>query len=1042
MSREQTRARFAARNNARRNWLASGASALTLVLGSTAVQAQDNEDGAASASPTTTASNASDGGDRIVVTGSRIRSDGMQAPVPVTVVGGDELEALSPGALITGVTQLPQFYGSQTPNSGNFFNRSGYGSLDLRGLGVNRTLTLLNGRRTPSTSAFGGVDINLFPEAMIQSVETTTGGASAAYGSDAVAGVVNFVLDTNFTGLELSAQGGITDRSDGENYEVSAAYGTSFAGGRGHFLVSGEYYNQDGIQNYQGRDWYQAYGTFGSGTDAAPFRFVPGTVSANSSYDGRIRAPGTSINGLQFDRNGNVEPYVPGTLSQFPALIPPARTAGNGALDDLGAEVRSLYPDLERYSVFAYADFEVSDNFTVFAQYLHGQTNTWQYNTPRSSFNGTPTALTIFQDNAFLPADLRATMINEDIPSFTLRRMGSLEDIGLGYLDDTTTQHIGTAGFTLELDNDGFLGGWNIDGFYQYGHSERVWKQQGLRVDRIFAAIDAVDDGSGNVVCRVSLFGDAFPGCEPLNLFGRGNASAAAIDYVVGFEPGQSVTTPIYFADDGFASGRTYSYTSNAEKTNITTFEQHFAELSASGDIIDLWAGPLAGAFGASYRRDEILQLVQDGTNLASDHDNGHPVLCSGEAPGLRGVSVPDCRNTVGIQYSKVSNIKGAATVWEAFGEILMPLVDSDDFTANASGAFRWADYSGSGSVWAYKGGIELGFMNDQLRLRGTYSRDVRAANLSERFDKTGGTANVDDPRTVGVIESDLVTRFSGGNPAVRPEEADTFTAGVVFAPDFAPGLSLSLDYYNIKISDAISQVGAQEVLNRCFNGAQEFCDLVTTVDGATTPSSTGAITLVGDVFVNVAEAAVEGLDFEASYNTDVNLFGGDETLNVRMFASWLFERSDTDFNGSVTDRTGQTGADQISLVYLPYADFKATGGITYRNGGFSTLIQARHIGAGLQDACGVAGRCPLPQPRIIEDNTVSAVTYVDLRVGYEFDLGGAELEVFGNVTNLGDASPPLTPTYSAFQGYSTQFNPAVYDVLGRRYTVGVKLRM
>ncbi len=1003
--------------------LVTGASAIALAAISSAAQAQANSEASAEEDAPPPANQ-----DRIVVTGSRIATDGMQAPVPVTVVGAQELENLSPGALITAVTQLPQFYGSQTPNSGNFFTRSGYGSLNLRGLGVNRTLTLLNGRRVPSTSAFGGVDINLFPEAMIQSVETTTGGASAAYGSDAVAGVVNFVLDTNFEGIELSAQAGITSRDDGENYELSGIYGTSFAGGRGHFIVAGEYYDQEGIFTYDDRDWYQAWGTFGSGTQADPYRFVPNTVSANASFDGRISAPGTAIHQLVFDRNGNVSAYQPGTESQFPYGIPPARTAGSSN-DDLGAEAPSLYPDLQRYSVFAYADYDVSDNLSVFAQYLHGKTSIWQYNTPRSSFGGTPTALTIFQDNFYLPDSLRQTMIDQGIESFTLRRMGSLEDIGLGFLDDETTQHIGVGGLTYELDN-----GWSIDAFYQYGHSQRVWEQRGLRVDRIFAAVDAVDDGTGNPVCRVSLFGNAFPGCQPLNLFGRGNASQGAIDYVTTFDAGQQITTPIAFAEDGFASGRTYSYTSPENKTNITTFEQHFAEISAAGDLVDLWAGPLAIAVGGSYRRDEILQLVQDVTNPSSDHVGGHPVLCNGEAPGLRGVNGADCANTVGIQYSKVSNIRGDAEVWEVFGEFLMPLADTDDFSANLNGAVRWADYSGSGSVWAYKGGLELGFADDQLRLRGTYSRDVRAGNLSERFDKTGGVATVDDPRTAA-IEALNVTRFSGGNPAVNPEEADTFTIGAVFQPDFIPGFSMSLDYYDITIEGAISQVGNQSVLDRCFlQSAQEFCDLITLSTGAATPSAVGDIILVGDVFVNVAQAAVRGIDFEAGYNAPVNLFGGDEMLGARVFASWLLERSETNSSGVTTDFAGQTGATQNSGVYLPYADFKATGSITYSNGGFAALVQARHTGQGVQDV-------QLTEGVGIVDNTVDAVTYVDVRLGYTFELSGAELEVFGNVNNLFDEDPPVTPSYSAFLGYSSQYNASVYDVLGRRYTVGARLR-
>jgi outer membrane receptor protein involved in Fe transport len=1006
----------AAAMSATRRRFACGASIAALALGGTPALAQDVADDVVE-----------EDGESIVVTGSRIRADGMQAPVPVTVVGAEELEVLSPGALITGVSQLPQFYGNQTPNSGNFFVRSGYGSLNLRGLGVNRTLTLLNGRRVPSTSAFGGVDINLFPEAMIASVETTTGGASAAYGTDAVAGVVNFIIDTDYTGLELSAQGGITDRGDGENYELSAAYGTSFADGRGHFLASAEYYDQQGIFNYEDRDWYQAWGTFGSGTSDDPYYFSPGVISANASFDGTIFAPGTPINGLQFDRSGNVSPFVPGPTLQTMIGIPPARTNG-GSGDDLGGEVASLYPDLDRYSVFTYADFEVTDQFKVFGQYLHGRTHVWQYNTPRGSFGGTPTALTIFQDNAFLPDSLRQTMIDNDIESFTLRRMGSIEDIGTMYIDDTTTQHIGVAGFEWAIDTGGgLLDGWQVDGFYQFGHSKRDWRQFGLRVDRIFATVDAVDDGTGNVVCRVSLFGDAFPGCQPINLFGRGNASDAAIDYVTGFEPGQQISTPLYFADSGFSLGQTYDYETREEKVGLTTFKQHFAEISASGNLFEGWAGPIAAAFGGSYRKDSIRQVVQDVTNPPSDHDNGHPVLCNDEAPGLRGVSPPDCANTVGVQYSKVSNILGSADVWEAFGELLVPLVDTDGFSAVASAAGRWADYSGSGTIWAYKGGLELGIA-DMLRLRGTYSRDVRAANLSERFDKTGGAATIDDPRTPEV-EAITVTRFSGGNPNVRPEKADTYTAGVVFQPQFIPGLSASVDWYHIKIDGAISQVGNQQVLDRCFlENAQEFCDLVT-LDGA------GNIILVGDVFVNVAQAQVSGIDAEVSYNTPIAIFGGDESLSARAFGSWLLERSETNSSGIKTDFAGQTGAAQGSQVYLPYADFKATGSLTYRNAGFSSLVQARYTGPGIHDVTLVEGDTIL-------DNSVDSALYIDLRLGYEFPLAGSEAEIFANVTNLFDEDPPVTPSYSAFLGYSSQYNSSVYDVLGRRYTVGIKFKL
>ncbi len=1042
------------RGRLRHAW-AAGASAAALALSAGPAFAEEQPAPAdANQAPVPAADTPASGDGPIIVTGSRVRTDGMQAPVPVTVVSADAIEALSPGPIISGVSQLPQFYGNQTPNSGAFFTRSGYGSLNMRGLGVNRTLTLLNGRRMPSTSAFGGVDINLFPEAMISSVETTTGGASAAYGSDAVAGVVNFILNTDFTGLEASAQGGITDRGDGDNYELSAAYGMPFAGGRGHVLLSGEYYDQKGIHSYEGRDWYQGWGSYGGGTQANPFRFAPHMISNNATPDGLISSTNAAINGWRFNPDGTVGPGVTGSISQGAVGTAGARMAGSGipgtaTYEGNETEVNSLYPDLDRYSLFGYVDFDVTDELTLFAQYLHGRTHIFQYNDPRGAFGVPQTALTIFSGNPYIPANLQQVMTANNIPSFQLRRLGTLEDVGQMYLDDTTEQDVATAGFMYEVPGDGFLGGWDIDGYYQYGSSLRTWKQYGLRVDRIFAAVDAVRNASGQIVCNVSTTAGgaaAFPGCQPVNLFGRGGGSQptpAGYDYVVGFEPGQSINTTLFFPSTGQAT-EPYSYTTSKEKVNLTTFSQHFAELSFAGDILEIWAGKIAGAFGGSYRRDEIFQRVQDVTNPTSNHVSGRPVMCNNPAINLRGVNAGDCGNTVGVQFSKVSNIRGSADVWEAFGELLVPLYDSDDFTMVANGAVRWADYSGSGTIWAYKGGLELGFMKGQLRLRSTYSRDVRAANLAERFDRTGGFANVTDPRNLldtnpaNDATTYGVTTASGGNPNVNPEEADTWTAGVVVQPDMIPGFSASVDFYNIKIADAISTVGTQSVVNRCFQDQDPaFCGLITLADGTTaTPTSTSTLvgSIVGDLYVNVAAAKVEGIDLETSYNSAVRIFGGDpESISLRLLASWLLERSDTGSTGVTNDNAGSVGA-------LPYADFKATASLNYHYGDLTGLLQARYIGNGYQNACGQVGRCGT---RVFyADNGVPAVTYVDLRLGYDFEVQGADVQVSAMVTNLFDVDPPLTPSYVGLSEHAAQSNASLYDVLGRRYTLGIRVKM
>lgn len=970
----------------------------------------------------------------ITVTGSRIALPrGMTSPVPVTAVSAQELDKMDPTSLISSVSQLPQFYGNQTPNNSAFFTRGGTGDLNLRGLGVNRTLTLLNGRRFPSSSAFGGVDINLFPEAMIKGIETTTGGGSAAYGTDAVAGVVNFLLDTKYTGLEADLQAGETERGDAQSYQGSLSWGTNI-GDRAHFEISGSFANQKGIVGYQGRDWYKSQGPV---LDAATntYHIYDGMHSMDMSYDGIIYAPGTALQGMAFDSSGNLVPFTPGSISHGAVGSYGAWTVG-GSGDDLNASTQ-IWPKTDRYSVFAYGDYELTDAITLYAQFTRGRNHQHQLGSPPASlidFNPVLTTATIYSGNAFLPAAVQQIMTANNIASFELGRLGSPSDFGGEYYDDTTTQNVGTLGFEAHVPDGGFLGGWNIEGYGQYGRSQRVWDQYGFRVDRIHAALDAVKDANGNIVCNVSLYTDgaaAFPGCAPLDPFGRGNASAAAVDYVVGADPGQHISTPIYFADSGYSLGYTYDYTTGNAKRNTTTFKQYLAEVSASGDLWKGWgAGAISLALGASYRKESILQLVQDPSNPPSDFVSGHPVLCPGEVGGLR-FGGSDCKNAVGFQFSKVSNINGSDNVTEVFGETLVPLFDTHQGTnAQLNLAVRWADYDTSGVIWAYKAGLDFSVYKD-LRLRGTYSRDVRAGNLSERFDRTGGFANnLVDPRDGSAING--VTSFSGGNPAIKPEKADTYTTGAVYQPSWLPGLSISADWYNIKIKDAIAQTSLQEVLDQCFtNNAQEFCDLITL-------DSTGKIILIGNAYVNVAHSHVEGIDVETDFHRKIDLFGGgDESIGARLFASWLLKRSD---NG--TDYVGDIGLSPSTGLSFPYPRFKATANLTYANGPFNMFLQGRLIGGGAVDPNLLDGQGVVGGTAGIADNHVPPIFYADLRLAYDFHIAGADAEVWGAVTNLLDTSPPITPYYAAFPGEVIVTNTALYDVLGRRYSVGLKIKL
>jgi outer membrane receptor protein involved in Fe transport len=289
----------------------------------------------------------------------------------------------------------------------------------------------------------------------------------------------------------------------------------------------------------------------------------------------------------------------------------------------------------------------------------------------------------------------------------------------------------------------------------------------------------------------------------------------------------------------------------------------------------------------------------------------------------------------------------------------------------------------------------------------------------------------LDDPRTPDVTEAINVTRFSGGNPNVNPEKADTWTVGAVLRPDFLPGFSLSADYYDIKIKGAIGQLGSQAVLNGCLiDNVPQLCDLVTLNAG-------GTPILVGDVFINVNENRVRGLDVEASFSRDVSLFGGgDEAIGARVFASWLFENGETLGSGVYRDRAGQTGIQPSNGAPYGLPDFKLTGNLSYRNGGFTSFLQGRFIGSGTMENP-VGGATP------VSYNKVDSAFYLDLRLSQEIEIGPDQsAEVFFAVTNLLDKDPPITPYFSVFGAHPQQTNSVLFDLIGRRYTMGIKIRM
>lgn len=977
----------------------------------------------------------------VQVTGTRIQHVGMTTPTPVTSVSLDELTSMAPTTLIDALVQLPQFYGSATTSNFNtgangFFTSPGGGSLDLRGMGTKRTLTLLDGRRMVDSSLYGGPDINLFPQAVIKRVDTITGGASAAYGTDAVAGVVNFILDTKFNGLKGTAQEGQTSRGDNKNAEYSLTFGREL-GEHTHIILSGEHYAEDPVYSWNGRSWYQSWGLLqssapGAGSSRSNPRFyaAPYVTSLNASYDGVITgwqaAPGhtvpASFGPMIFNSDGTASPFDLG--SQVSTLTAAQSTLGGGSGTDNNSDRPDVEPQSGRTSVFTYLDSDLTDHLNVYFQgiYATEMVKTTTTGGLFSSTSGQP--ITIFADNAYLPASLSQAMAANNIASFSFGRIGSGLDIADdAFVENDTRVRSGTLGFKAKVPG-GFFKDWSVNGDYQFGETDLEARQiGGVRIDRIFMALDAVKNpANGQIECNVTLVSGRYPDCVPLDLFGRGKASAAAIDWVTGYDPGVPVTTTPYYAS---GPQGTFSYTAGTDKVRDVDIQQNDAELVASGDIYHGWgAGPLSMAVGGTYRRESLNQLVFDSQGNPSTDPNVFPVPGNNPALGIRGVPPGAAFNSVDIQFSKVPFVKGGFNVKEVFTEVEVPLI-ADHFLlrkASLNGAVRWADYSGSGSIMAYKMGLDDDVTSD-VRLRTTYSRDVRAANLDERFDRTGGAAAVIDYGTPG-NPTENITIVQGGNPDVKPEIADTVTAGVVYRPQWLSGSDFSVDWFDVSLKDAIQAYTAQQIVSACYQ--QHNTDQCANI----TRNPDGTIFIINQTYQNVAKAAVGGVDVEAGYTHALKLLGGGaESLTGRAFASYLSTNSVTSSNGVKTEYAGDVGT--MGLPAL-----KVTTYLQYANGPFTTFFEARFIGGGKLSATYNLDGWD------VADNHVGSVTYYDMRVSYDLHMGSSIVQLYGVVNNIFDKAPPIVPSYVALSSAPVQTNQAVYDVLGRRFTVGFKLQM
>lgn len=828
--------------------------------------------------------------ERIEVTGSRILREGAIAPSPVTVISGADLVdtgAMNIGEVLNKLPALATTY--SLANSGRFIGTAGVSLLDLRGMGTDRTLVLVDGKRhvasSPGTSS---VDTNTIPSTWIDRVEIITGGASAVYGADAVTGVVNFILKKDITGLNVSAIKGFADNSSYQNEKYTFSYGQDFAQGRGNAAVSVEYNAQNSLNALDNPWTSTSYAAF-------PYALVTGEQRPadkvnDEAYPDRITVPnagyyvisnaGTvwnpntgAILGI-FNSDSSMRDVYSGPLAD-------ANFCGSPGCDYINLrQYTEVQPKFERVNFNFKTNYDITDSLNAYLEAKYSRTEGENIGQP--FFRFFTSANLIRRDNAFLDPEVGALMDELGITRIGVNKM--YNDIGRR-LEENTRE---TTRFVAGLQGD-ISDNWKMDLSLVHGKSEIERVNAANVIMANYAnAIDAVFDGNGNIVCRSEAA--RADGCVPANIMGDGAISQQAIDYVT--------TTSIG--------------TSEIEQT---VFNATFSNSA----IYELPAGMVGFAGGIEYR-DETSVTVED------------PFAKTGAT-----------------FFNALGETDGSYDVKEAFFELSVPLL-ADMFLVDTlvlDTAVRYADYSTIGDATSWKLGLDW-TINPELRARFTVSEAIRAPNIDELFSgQSQSFARVRDVCKVSELDllapegrairaancaalgvpadfnsnydSATLETLVGGNPDLLPEESRSITAGIVYQPEWLDGFSFTADYWEIDIQDTISGIGFQTILDRCVDSPtginNQFCALITR------DPATSQITLLKGFALNIARSLNSGVDFEFGYDFDA--LGG--RFSTNFIGTYLIESKDypfqdepdnyTDYEGVLGDETWQ-GSISIDYTY------------------------------------------------------------------------------------------------------------------------------
>jgi len=928
------------------------------------------------------------GDDDIVVTGSRIVRDGYAAPTPVTVLGSAEIAAQAPPNISEFVNQLPSIAGSGTAasSSGSLSNGlAGINSISLRGLGAGRTLVLLDGQRSVASSIGGVVDINTIPQDLVERVEVVTGGASAQYGSDAVGGVVNFILNKNFKGLELKVDNGISTYGDGRNYKVSGSAGLTALDSRLHVLLNAEYFRQYGVDTID-RDWnnknyFQINNPAYTPTNGEPQRLVMGGVGVGTYTTGGLITSGP-LAGTYFLGDGQTAKLNFGT---FNAVSSPWMIGGDYRITMAGHQgTNSLLPHEERIGVFNRTAFDLTPDIQIYGQF------SWNRYQGQSFYQQTPsTGVTIQRDNGYLRT-FYPTLAAQVASAFTIGTSNNGFPVPGSDNNREVFRYVGGLDGKVML----FGRSWKWDAYFQHGmtkaHEEltNTWNtaRMALAQDAVLApAGNALGVPTGTIVCRSSLTAPT-NGCVPIDRLGiHGGPSSAALAYIYGAQQ---------------------PYRDEKIKEDV-------ASASMSGELFALPGGDAALAFGAEWRKEQI----------------------SGSVPvEFQPVKNANGTTTNNWLYGNYLPNFGEYTVKEGFVEVDLPVFKG----LNVNAAARYTDYSTSGSVETWKVGGTYSPIAD-VKFRGTYSHDIRAPNLQELF--AAGTARTNTvilPVNAPLTGPQQFVESTIGNPNLKPEKANTWTAGVVLSPHFLPGFSASFDYYDIKITNAIGTITSQNTVDFCYSGSTAYCGNIL--------YSSGALSQIVVQPFNFASQHEKGFDIEASYRTDLAAISPGLPGSLNIHAAVTHYIQNVIDNGIVIrDYAGVNGGSLGGTYNSPNWVYRIS--TFYEVDPFTFNLVARGFSAGVygNEYVECTSGCPASsvQNLTINNNHIPGATYFDASVSVRFKAAHHDADLTFVVSNLFNKDPvPVgngpdgnnTPAYS-------QTSRQLYDVIGRVFRVSARVK-